>query len=112
MKKRLAAALSVVALGVGAAAAPAASAQPQDPPGPPIIVGQAGLVNVAVVVGDVELLNENNIAIGVAANVAAQVCDNQIQVGVLAVQVAEDGTGTTTCEIGEQTGTVTITQNQ
>jgi hypothetical protein len=112
MKKRLAAALAVVALGVGAVGAPAASAQPQDPPGPPIVVGQAGLVNVNVVVADVVDITENNIAIGVAANVAAQVCDNQIQVGVLATQVAVDGTGQQACEIGDQTGTVTITQNQ
>jgi hypothetical protein len=97
MKKRLAAGLAVVAIGVGAAGAPAASAQQN--------VGQRGLVNLNV--GDVTVLQ--NVGIGVAANVAAQVCGVQVNAAVLATQgVLNNGPGTV-CEVATQTADVPIT---
>ena len=55
----------------------------------PASAQQSGLVNVNV--EDNEILNENNIAIGVAANIAATVCAGNVQVGVIAQQVARTG---------------------
>jgi hypothetical protein len=66
---------------------------------------QVGLVNVST--GDVELLNNVNLA--VAANVIATVCDVTIPVAVLATQLVAEG-GETTCE-GE-TFPITIEQTQ
>jgi hypothetical protein len=77
MKKRIAAILAVCAVGVGAGADAAAAQQTQN-----------GLVNVAVETGDV--LSNNRVGIGVAANIAANVCGNTVQVGVLAVQLAHN----------------------
>ena len=54
---------------------------------------QIGLVNVST--GDVELLNNVNLA--VAANVIATVCDVTIPVAVLATQLVAEG-GVTECE--------------
>lgn len=79
---------------LGAATAPA-SAQQQD-----------GLVNVAI--GDVTILEDVNI--GVAAQVAANVCGVRVgPVAVLATQVDRSGATETVCEIEQ--GDVTITQN-
>jgi hypothetical protein len=64
---------------------------------------QIGLVNVSV--GDVELLNNVNLA--VAANVIATVCDVTIPVAVLATQVVADGGETFCAGTAEE---VTITQ--
>jgi hypothetical protein len=64
---------------------------------------QIGLVNVSV--GDVELLNNVNLA--VAANVIATVCDVTIPVAVLAAQVVADGGETFCAGTAEE---VTITQ--
>jgi hypothetical protein len=70
--------------------------------------GQQGLVNVNV--GDVTLLE--NVAVGVAANLVAQVCGLQVgQVAVLANQVLRTGQQSdTVCEatVGEQQGDITI----
>ena len=85
MKKRIAAMLAVCAVGVGAGA-DVAAAQPQ----------QNGLVIVYVDDG----LNNNNIGVGVAANVAAEICGVQAQVGVLASQFARNGTSTCTSDQG------------
>jgi hypothetical protein len=55
-------------------------------------VGQAGLVNVGI--GSIEtgdILSNNRVGIGVAANVAATVCGVTAQVGVIASQVARTG---------------------
>lgn len=85
-------ATSLVAVGV---AAPTASAQDQD-----------GLVNVAI--GDVNILNDANI--GVAAQVAANVCGVRVgPVAVLATQVDRSGESRTVCTIGDQD--VVISQN-
>lgn len=85
-------ATSLVAVGV---AAPTASAQDQD-----------GLVNVAI--GDVKILNDANI--GVAAQVAANVCGVRVgPVAVLATQVDRSGESRTVCTIGDQD--VVISQN-
>jgi len=85
MKKRIAAVLAVFAVSVGAGAE-VASAQPE----------QNGLVNVYVD----DVLNNNNIGVGVAANVAAEICGVQAQVGVLAQQVARGGQAVCTSDQG------------
>jgi hypothetical protein len=100
--KRLLASVVATALACASIAAPSASGQ-----GP---INQDGLVN--VVVGDVTILEDVNVAVG--ANVAAQLCG--IQVGPLALAVlgqavAVDASGRdrTICEVNGQD--VTITQN-
>ena len=93
--KRLFAALSASCLLAVGVAAPTASAQDQD-----------GLVNVAV--GDVNILNDADI--GVAAQVAANICGVKVgPVAVLATQVDRSGGSETVCTIEEQD--VEITQN-
>ena len=80
----------------GGVGAPIASAANQN---------QQGLVNVAV--GDINA----NVAVGVAANVVAQVCGVNIPVAVLATQVvARDQTVTGVCTANPQIGNFTITQ--
>ena len=96
MRGRLIGALAVagaLAVPVGAQAAP-----------PAVVIG-GGLVNV-VVNGDV--LSDNQVGIGVAAGVAAQVCGVTAQVGVIARQVARTGAFECTNSAGDQT--VEITQ--
>ena len=67
---------------------------------------QDGLVNVAI--GDIEVLNNANI--GVAAEVAAQVCGLRVsQVAVLAEQVDRSGGSRTVCRSPQ--GPVIISQN-
>jgi hypothetical protein len=74
---------------------PSASAQDQD-----------GLVN--VMIGDVSILNDANI--GVAANVAANVCGVRVgPVAVLATQVDASGAQQTVCGTGDQA--IRIVQN-
>jgi hypothetical protein len=94
MKKRLAAALAVVAIGVGVGA-PAASAQP--------VIVSNGLVDVTVN----NVLNNNEVAIPIAASVAANVCGTQVQVGVLAQQLARNGSFSCTNPNNGSTATVT-----
>jgi hypothetical protein len=58
---------------------------------------QTGLVNVAI--GDIttgDILSNNRVAVGVAANIAANVCGVTAQVGVIAEQIAR--TGSFRCE--------------
>jgi hypothetical protein len=94
MRKRVCAALvtCAVAIGVGA---DTAAAQPQ----------QSGLVNVNV--GDVTILQD--VGIGVAANVAANICGVQVNAAVLAQQVIRNNDPFGVCETGEQDAPVTIT---
>lgn len=67
---------------------------------------QDGLVN--VMIGDVTILE--NVDIGVAAQVAANVCGVRVgPVAVLATQVDRSGDMETVCETDQ--GDVTITQN-
>ena len=95
MRGRLIGALAVA----GALAVPvAAQAQP-----PAVVIG-GGLVNVAVN----DVLNDNEVGIGVAAGIAAQVCGVTAQVGVIAQQVAR--TGEFSCENSANGNTVDITQ--
>ena len=90
---RFAAVLAAGSLSVGAVAAPAASAQPR----------QDGLVNVAV--GDVAILNDVNV--GVAAVVAAQICGVNVgPVAVLGRAVDRSGATETVCTTDQ--GPVTI----
>lgn len=71
----------------------------------PIVV-QDGLVNVSV--GNVEILNDARI--GVAAQVAAQICGVKVgPVAVLAAQVDRSGATRTVCTTNQ--GPVTISQN-
>lgn len=68
----------------------------------PVMAQQAGLVNVSI--GDIttgDILSENRVGVGVAAQIAANVCGVTAQVGVIASQVAR--TGQFGCE-NEQTG--------
>ena len=72
---------------------------------PPIQI-QDGLVNVAI--GDVTILEDVNI--GVAANVVAQVCGLKVgPVAVLGQAVDRSGDTETVCTIGDQT--VDLMQN-
>ena len=76
------AALSALILSIGLTTAVPAEAQTQN-----------GLVNVAI--GDIttgDILSNNRVGVGVAANVAANVCGVVVQVGVLAEQLARGGT--------------------
>ena len=66
---------------------------------------QTGLINISI--GDVNILNDVNLA--VAANVAATVCDVNVPIAVLAVQVALD-TGDTVCETSA--GPLKVVQSQ
>ena len=96
MKKGIAALAIGTALAIGAANMEAA------PPGP-VITG--GLVNVTLVdvldIGDVQVAVQN-VGIGVAANVAAQICGLQVgNIGIIASQVATQGQ-TTVCTITDQ----------
>jgi hypothetical protein len=87
-KKMVASLFATMLLAVGVAA-PTASAQP-------VITG--GLVNVTVFdVIDGDVLSNNNVNLGVGLNLAANVCD--VNVNVLAVQLRNGGA---TCETDEQ----------
>jgi hypothetical protein len=76
-------------------AAPAAAAQPE----------QNGLVN--VMIGDVTILE--NVGVGVAANVAANVCGVQVNAAVIARQVIGNGEPLAICETGEQGAEAPVT---
>jgi hypothetical protein len=94
--RRTAAALtSAAALTVsGVALATPAQAQP-------VITG--GLVNVVVTdLIDGDVASNNNVGIGVAAGVAANVCGVQAQVGVIAEQLARGGNVRCVAEAGDQ----------
>lgn len=58
----------------------------------PVVTG--GLVNVTVVVDDITILQDVNLAVPVALRLAAQVCGNSI--GVIAQDLRADGTCTNT----------------
>ena len=86
-----------VAFALGLAVIPAAAQQ------------QNGLVNVAI--GDVltgDILTNNRVGIGVAAEVAAAVCGVTAQVGVIASQIAQ--TGAFDCTNEQNTEFVQITR--
>jgi hypothetical protein len=101
MRRKIAAALAVT----GALAVPAAA----EAQGPPVVIG-GGLVNVQVVdLIDGDVLSDNNVGVGVAAGVAAQVCGVQAQVGVIARQLARGDDFSCTNDAGTQG--VDITQD-
>jgi hypothetical protein len=86
--KRLSVAVLSSAILLAGVAAPTASAQEQD-----------GLVN--VMIGDISILNDANI--GVAANVAANICGVRVgPVAILATQVDRSGEQRTVCGTGDQ----------
>ena len=86
--KRLSVAVLSSAILFAGVVAPTASAQEQD-----------GLVN--VMIGDISILNDANI--GVAANVAANICGVKVgPVAVLATQVDASGGQRTVCGTGDQ----------
>jgi hypothetical protein len=94
-KTRFLALVTSGALAIGLAAAPAAPAQ------------QQGLVNVNV--GDVTILED--VGVGVAANVAANICGVQVNAAVLAEQVVRNDEPFGVCETGAQNAPVTITND-
>ena len=103
VRRLMSATVIATALALGLSAAPATAQQNQQ---------RGGLVNVAIfeVVDDVTVVVEDiNVTVAVAANIAANVCDVAVPVAVLAEQVLVAG-GDFTCsnESGE-TG-VNITQ--
>lgn len=65
---------------------------------------QRGLVNVSV--GDVTILED--VAVGVAANVAANICGVQVNAAVIAEQVVRNGEPLAVCTTGAQDAPVTI----
>jgi hypothetical protein len=97
IKKTCAALFATALLGVGIAA-PAGAANDSR---------QNGLVNVSL--GDVSVLDNANV--GVAANVAAEICGVNVgPVAILAANTAATGTQHTVCQVGDQA--VTLTQSQ
>jgi hypothetical protein len=95
MRKRIAAILATCALSVGVGA-DVAAAQPE----------QNGLVNVAI--GDITI---QDIGVGVAANILANVCGVQVNAAVIAEQVVRNNEPLVrTCEAVAGDPTVTITQ--
>ena len=99
--KRLITAAAVAALvTLGVAAAPAMAQQNR----------QRGLVNVAVydVIGDITI-QDVNVGVGVAADIAANVCGIAVPVAVLAEQVIAGG-GEFTCTNAPGDTLVTIAQ--
>ena len=97
MRKRIAAVLATCALSIGVGADVAAAQPPE----------QNGLVNVTI--GDVTILE--NVGVGVAANVVANVCGVQVNAAVIAEQVVQNNEPLVrTCEAVAGDPTVTITQ--
>jgi hypothetical protein len=94
LRKKAAGLATAITLAVGMTAAPVAGGQQQQ-----------GLVNVNI--GDVTILQD--VAIGVAANVAANICGVQVNAAVIAEQVVRNQEPLTVCEIGPQAADVTIT---
>ena len=92
--RRLLASLCATGLLVVGVTAPAASAQP-------VVTG--GLVNVTIVdVIDDVTIQDINVGVGVAANVAALLCDTaDVNAAVLATQVVRGGEDVT-CTSGNQ----------
>ena len=97
----LAASVSAAAMLLGGMAAPAAAQQEAD-----------GLV--VVQIGDIttgDILSENEVAIGVAAQIAANVCGVKVgPVAVLGTAVDAGGETETVCETGDQF--IRLAQNQ
>jgi hypothetical protein len=98
--KKVSAALFSTGILVAGIAAPSAGAQP-------VVTG--GLVNVTVTDIDV-VVQDINVGVGVAANVAAALCDTaDVNAAVLATQVVRDG-DTVTCDTS--TGNITFSPVQ
>lgn len=96
--RRIALGVASLAMAAGGAVLTTSPAEAQ--------VQQDGLVNVSI--GDVNVLNDANI--GVAANVAANICG--VKVGPVAVLGrAVDSSGTTDLVCTTDNGPVTISQN-
>ena len=102
--KKLVASLFAATLMAVTAVAPA-SAQP--------VVVTGGLINITIVdvIDDVTVVVKDvNVGVGVAANVAALLCDTaDINAAVLANQVVQDN-DTVTCTSGDQTITFSLVQ--
>jgi hypothetical protein len=97
--KRIAMGVASMALGLGGSLAMSTPAQAA-----PLVTG--GVVNVTVTdVIDGDVLSNNDVSVGAALNIAANVCD--VNVNVLAEQLRD---GSTTCENATNDQTVTITQ--
>ena len=92
-KSRVSAVLATAAVSIGLVAAPAAQAQ------------QNGLVNVQI--GDITI---QDVGVGVAANVLANVCGVQVNAAVLAQQVVRNDDPFEAVCTNEGNAPVTITQ--
>jgi hypothetical protein len=93
MRKRRGLATSAVAAILAVSIAAPASAQPQNE--------QDGLVNIAIFAEDVIDVTVTDVNIGVAAQIAAQVCGVKVgPVAVLARQVDRSGAMRTVCDLG------------
>jgi hypothetical protein len=93
--RRLFASLCATGLLAFGVTAPAASAQP-------VVTG--GLINITIVdLIDGDVLSNNNVGVGVAANVAANVCPAlDLNAAVLARQLVAGGDDEITCTVGNQ----------
>jgi hypothetical protein len=90
---------------VGVTAAAPASAQP-------VVTG--GVINITIVdLIDGDVLSNNNVGVGVAANVAANVCPAlDLNAAVLARQFVAGGDDEITCTVGDQQITFSPVQRQ
>ena len=106
IRNRITAGLAAVTVAFALGACDDSSPSSPSTPDPELInaARQVGLVNVST--GDIDLLNNVNLA--VAANVIATVCDVTIPVAVLATQILADGSVT---ECTSTTAPITIEQS-
>ena len=95
----IASASAALAMGGGVALASPANAAP-------LFTGGLVNVNVSNVLNNSEILSRNDVGLGVAAGIAANVCD--VNVGGILGQLRDVGTATCTSDAGDQV--VTITQ--
>lgn len=97
MSKRIGAAVAALTAGATIGMAGPAAAQPV----------QVGLVNVSI--GDVTILED--VGVGVAANVAANICGVQVNAAVIADQVVRNNAPFGVCTIEEQGAEAPVTIN-
>jgi len=99
IKRYAASAVLAGALAAPALASPASAARP-------IFTG--GLVNVTVV----DVLTRNNVGLGVAANIAANVCVGDVNVAAVIAAIHDTGSFTCNPENTQGAPSVSITQSQ
>lgn len=95
MYAKISAVIATLTAGAAIGLAPPAAAQPV----------QEGLINVNI--GDVTILE--NVGVGVAANVAANICGVQVNAAVLAEQVVRNDAPFGVCTVGPQGAEAPVT---